>query len=400
MTELRQTVRLHRTQAEFHHSDAPYRGFVGGRGAGKSWIGAYDLIRRAKRGRLYGVYAPTYTMLKDASFRTFTGLAEQLHFLVAVNRSDLRATLGNGAEVLFRSMDDPDKARGANLSGAWLDEASLMDRAAYEVVIAALREDGEQGWLSATFTPKGKTHWTYEVFGTGRQDTALFRARTKDNPFLPASFYDAVRGQYPGQLSAQELEGEFVDIEGALAKREWFQIVETVPIFARRLRFWDMAATEKSAKSDDPDWTVGAKWAEYEGVYYIEHVIRERVAAASVMGFIRQTAEADGQEVQVRWEQEGGSSGKIVAAEMAKALAGFSFAPVGVHKDKVVRAMPWLAQAQAGNVKLVRGPWNMAWLDEICAFPMGNHDDQVDAGSGAFAALAGRQQRPARSYQG
>jgi predicted phage terminase large subunit-like protein len=49
--------------------------------------------------------------------------------------------------------------------------------------------------------------------------------------------------------------------------------------------------------------------------------------------------------------------------------------------------MPWLAQAEAGNVKLVRGPWCAAWLDEITAFPGGSHDDQVDSMSGAYAAL-------------
>jgi phage terminase large subunit-like protein len=41
-----------------------------------------------------------------------------------------------------------------------------------------------------------------------------------------------------------------------------------------------------------------------------------------------------------------------------------------------------------GNVRLVGGAWNSAYLDELCAFPEGPHDDQVDASSGAFAKLA------------
>ena len=45
------------------------------------------------------------------------------------------------------------------------------------------------------------------------------------------------------------------------------------------------------------------------------------------------------------------------------------------------------AQAEAGNVKLLRGPWNEAFLDEVSVFPNGSHDDQVDALSGAFDAL-------------
>ncbi len=38
-------------QDKFLKSKAFIRGFVGGRGAGKSFVGAYDLIKRAKKGR-------------------------------------------------------------------------------------------------------------------------------------------------------------------------------------------------------------------------------------------------------------------------------------------------------------------------------------------------------------
>src|SRR5262249_15206242 len=130
-------------------------------------------------------------------------------FLRQHNRSEPRLLLGNGAEVLGRSTDDPDRLRGPNLSGVWLDEASQSEQAAFGVLIACLREGGQPGWLSATFTPRGRQHWTYTVFATSRPDTALFHCRTRDNPFLPAGFDEAVRRQYPSSLALQELEGEF-----------------------------------------------------------------------------------------------------------------------------------------------------------------------------------------------
>lgn len=46
------------------------------------------------------------------------------------------------------------------------------------------------------------------------------------------------------------------------------------------------------------------------------------------------------------------------------------------------------AQAERGNIRLIRGNWNAQFLDEMYAFPEGAHDDQVDAASGAFNALA------------
>ena len=52
--------------------------------------------------------------------------------------------------------------------------------------------------------------------------------------------------------------------------------------------------------------------------------------------------------------------------------------------------MPFVAQAEAGNVKLVSGAWNEAWLDEITMVPEAAHDDQWDSAAGAFAALTNR----------
>lgn len=214
---LTKELRIHPAQKDFLESFELYRGFVGGRGAGKTWIGAWDMIRRAKRGRHYMVIAPTYTMMEDSSMRTFL---EQLEFVgrpFSQIRSRMGIKLANDALVFFRSADNPERLRGPNLSGIWLDEASLMDQEAYNICIASLREAGEAGWLSATFTPKGVTHWTYEVFNTEKPNTRLIRCPTTKNPFLSDQFISAIQSQYSDRTALQELEGEFVDSEGA----EW-----------------------------------------------------------------------------------------------------------------------------------------------------------------------------------
>jgi phage terminase large subunit-like protein len=210
------TANLHAAQLAFRHSNALYRGFVGGRGAGKTWIGAYDLLRRVQPGKTYLVASPTYTILEDTTLVTFTGLAKDWgtwRGLKASPRPNVR--LAQGVTVRFRSAEEPDKLRGPNLSGVWLDEASQMHEDAYKIAIACLREQGEQGWLSATFTPKGLTHWTYEVFGKKplRPHTELFHAKTADNPFNPPEFAATLAEQYAGQWARQELGGEFVAAE-------------------------------------------------------------------------------------------------------------------------------------------------------------------------------------------
>jgi len=69
-------------------------------------------------------------------------------------------------------------------------------------------------------------------------------------------------------------------------------------------------------------------------------------------------------------------------------LLGYAFYPDKVTGSKEVRANPLSAAAEAGNVKLVRGPWISDFLSELETFPFGAHDDQVDAASGAFEKLA------------
>src|SRR5471030_1210050 len=106
--ELAKRISIQPAQREFLCSGALFRAFCGGIGSGKTWAGAYDLIRRAKAGRLYLVIAPTYSMLADASFRSFLGLAEELGI---VNPGEVKRSappsirLRTGAEVLFRSAD-------------------------------------------------------------------------------------------------------------------------------------------------------------------------------------------------------------------------------------------------------------------------------------------------------
>ncbi|MDP9331673.1 MAG: hypothetical protein M3P11_13700, partial [Actinomycetota bacterium] len=51
-------------------------------------------------------------------------------------------------------------------------------------------------------------------------------------------------------------------------------------------------------------------------------------------------------------------------------------------------AQPVAARCEAGDVRICRGTWNTAFLDELTAFPMSGHDDQVDALSGAYEYLA------------
>lgn len=171
---------------------------------------------------------------------------------------------------------------------------------------------------------------------------------------------------------------------GTLFKREWFsgKILDVKPAFlARQARGWDTAGTEGGG-----DWTVGVKIAEWEnGKFIVMDVVREQVGPAGVDALMKATAELD--RCAQREEKEGGSAGKAVIEARAKLLVGHDYQGVPISGSKVTRSKPFRAQCEAGNVYLLRGSWNEEYLRELCNFPNGKHDDQVDASSCAFNAL-------------
>lgn len=372
-------------------SEARSRAFVGGVGSGKTMAGCAEVFRPEYANTTGAFVAPTFPMLRDATLRTFIGLCEVVKaqgwpVLKSFNKSDMVAELETGTTILFRSADDPERLRGPNLGFFYLDEAALMPRMTWDIMLGRLREKPGRSWL--TTTPRG-FNWIYDLFVTQQlEGYDLIRSSSRDNPYLPKDFIGSLEQAYAGQFRQQEIEGEFVQPEGALAQRQWFGIVDAVPADARRVRYWDFAATEKKLSSGDPDFTAGVKLACRDGMFYVEHVVHERLDPAGVDRLVLQTAAVDGRDVEIGIEQEPGASGKGMAAYMIRLLAGYNVHANTASGDKVTRAMPWLAQAQAGNVKLLRAAWNSDYLDEITMFPIGAHDDMVDGTSGAFARIA------------
>ena len=89
-------------------------------------------------------------------------------------------------------------------------------------------------------------------------------------------------------------------------------------------------------------------------------------------------------------EVEPGSGGKESAEATIRNLAGHACIgdKPGAGRSKELRAEPFAAQVQGGNVYLHAGAWIQDFLDEAESFPNSPHKDQVDAASMAFHHLA------------
>jgi predicted phage terminase large subunit-like protein len=129
-----------------------------------------------------------------------------------------------------------------------------------------------------------------------------------------------------------------------------------------------------------------------DDTFLIEHVARGRWSALEREQKIKMWAERDREKIsglyEVYVEQEPGSGGKESAENTIRNLAGFSVYADKVTGSKEVRAEPYAAQVQGGNVKLAAGEWQYEFLNEHEAFPNGKYKDKVDAAAGAFAKLA------------
>lgn len=169
--------------------------------------------------------------------------------------------------------------------------------------------------------------------------------------------------------------------QGALFKPDKIVVVDAVPVGTRFLRGWDLGGTLNGG-----DWTVGVKLGRMpDGRFIVAHVVRAQTDAPREL--ILQTAEADGRQVKFSIPQDPGAAGKIQATDMRKYFAGFVVYITPETGDKVTRAEPFSVQVNAGNVVFLRGEWNQILLDEMRTFPLGKHDDQIDACSRAFAEL-------------
>lgn len=175
---------------------------------------------------------------------------------------------------------------------------------------------------------------------------------------------------------------------GEYFRRSYFNVVRASPAGGSVVRAWDLAATEKERGKDDPDWTVGLRVRRTtEGRFVVEHMERMRSSPGKVRAAIKNVADQDGRGVRIRIPQDPGQAGKAQVQELVSMLAGHRVRALPVTGDKTVRAGPASSQAEAGNIDIVEGPWNEAFLSELENFPSGAHDDIVDALSDAVDEL-------------
>jgi predicted phage terminase large subunit-like protein len=397
--------------------------YGGAAGGGKTWALLFEAARHVDTPNYYGAI-----FRREIAQITIQGglwdESQKLYPMVGANPSisSRKWTFPSGSTIRFEGCEqeiDKLKYQGAQFGFLGFDEVTHFTASQFwylrsrcrsmtgirPVVRATCNPDPHswvkqiiQPWLDGLKQP-GELAWYLRE----NDDLVEVPAGTPDAisiTFIPAKVTDnqkllSADPAYLANLKSLSLADRKALLEGSweivstgnIFKHEWWKYYNEQSEYVDVVRYWDFAATEATGKND-PDYTVGLKLGKTaDGFFDVLDVQRFRESPSETERRIVATAAADGKAVTQFFEQEPGSSGKIVVDHYIRTvLSGYPAKAVKKTGSKLEEAKPVSAATENGLVRLPSGaPWVLPFTNEAAMFPSKTvHDDQVDALSGAF----------------
>jgi hypothetical protein len=219
--ELDVNLDLTEPQEDFVFSESTYPAFVGGFGAGKSDALVTRLIMKKLAYPQFnvGYFAPTYDLISLIAWPKFEERLDAMKIRHKLNKSDKELKIKTGGSVIFRTIDNPNRIVGFEISDGGIDEFDILEEKkagnAWRKCLARCRKkkpDGQKNTLAIATTPEG-FRYVYQVWGKNpKPGYKLYRAPTSSNPYLPEGYVDSLRAIYPANLLEAYLEGLFVNL--------------------------------------------------------------------------------------------------------------------------------------------------------------------------------------------
>ena len=314
------------------------------------------------------------------------------------NGAEKRWTFPSGALMVFGHMDHEQTKynyQGGEYNAVCFDELTHFSETQYLYMFSRLRSADDSvipNRIRSSSNPDGVgLEWVKRRFvNPGNPERPYIPSGLEDNPHLNTKDYEESLKELDAVTFQRLRHGDWdAKREGAFFKTSQIKVVDEWPEgnCFDIVRRWDLAATEADGHND-PDFTVGVKMALAEDAIWILDIVRGQWSSGDTDKRIKQTAMMDGKRVRITAEQEPGSSGKRNIVHLSNMLIGFSFAGLPTTGNKEVNARPFASWVNQGRVNVLSGTWNQALFDEMALFPIGNHDDQVDACSHGFSDLS------------
>ena len=371
-----------------------YRVAKGGRGSSKSWEFARRLIIRAATEKLTILCTrELQKSIKDSVHRLLINQIELMGLSDNFDWNKTQLTGVNGSEFLFYGLRyNPDEIKSTEgVDICWLEEAQATRQESLDMLIPTIRKPRSEIWV--TYNPKNEDDAIHNMFVTeGRNNAIVKHVNYDSNPWFPDELraeMDQLRIINP-KLAARIWDGAIIDIGGGdYFPSDKVNYLDDAPTVENMVRAWDLAATEPSEDNPDPDFTAGVKMGRDGDRIIIFDAEMEKFNASQVRSLVKQCASNDGDETRIRLPQDPGQAGKEQAESYKRMLSDYDVVTERVTGDKETRSEGLSAEWQAGNVYLVRGPWNKDYLEMMNAFPTkGIHDDVVDSSNDGYSEVA------------
>lgn len=193
----------------------------------------------------------------------------------------------------------------------------------------------------------------------------------KDDRWL-ADFKRGFLGSQGSRAWTALFQGHPTSQEGNLIKREWWRYYDTLPRLAEVLISVDAAFKD----GDDNDFVAVQAWGKTGPNMYLLDATKKHLDFPGTLREIRA--------MRRRWPEariilvEDKANGSAVVQILRREIPGVI--PVNPEGGKVARANAVSGAIESGNVYLPRNaPFTEDFVGECSSFPLGEHDDQVDA---------------------
>lgn len=386
--------------------------FLAGRGAGKTRTAAENLWRLAweQPKTRWLVSAPTFADVKDVCFMGESGLLNVMprSIIEKHNIGDNEITLVNGSIIKGIPASEPDRFRGPQFSGGWLDELAAWDYLdeAWDMIQFGMRL-GERPILICTTTPKPKP-LIIDLANRDGEDVIVTKATTYDNLDNLAPTFKKQIMQYEGtSIGRQEINAEIIDPEeSGIIKRNMFRLWDAekpLPQFQYVVQSYDCATSDKTI--NDP--TACTVWGVFKpqdrpmSVMLIdcwsEHMqypdLRPRVIEEATIVYGDPDEFGNGKKPDLVLIEDKSAGISLIQDLQRAGLNVRSYNPGRADKTArlnlvspiIAKGLVYLPESSV-NKNHVRD-WVEPFLNQICAFPEVRNDDYVDSMTQALRIL-------------
>lgn len=404
---------------------------LAGRGFGKTRLGAEQVLDWVDKGyRRIAIIAPTTADTRDVVTEGESGILTVAHPSKRPHYepSKRRLTFPNGAIATLYSAEEPERLRGPQFDAAWLDEIAAWQypQEVWDMLHFGLRL-GKHPQVVVSTTPK-PIPLIRSLIERSKKDprkVILTTGSTYDNKANLASTFFTQVAQYEGtRLGRQELHAELIDPrESGIVRTGWLKLFPRhlpLPKFIHILQSYDTAFTEKTLdrKTKDPDPSAQSTW----GIFALNHPIRSALKEAGIepppqhieygvmlldswsdhLGFpeLRTRVKKDwdssyyGPDGDARRADvvliEDKGSGISLRQELQSVVPVQKYNPGRADKFERLHAishipcqgMVFIPESSKEPGKFVK--WADPLIDQVCSFPLVEHDDYVDTFSQAM----------------